>query len=98
MNDVGAVLPRQVDHLAHKIQVHTNRRRVVRKRNKNDLGLFFDGTIQILQAVQECCGIGHGDHMSIPFGHDDPVLVYRIGGIRGHNAVTGSDDGKHQVR
>ena len=52
----------------------------------------------MLQAVQELGRRRHGKHAGVAFGHDDAVLMNRIGGIRRDHGVARPDHGEQQMR
>src|SRR5690348_10440696 len=58
MNDIRAVLTRQLDDLTHEGQVDADRGRVVRERNENDLGTFSNSAQKVLQAIEKRRGVG----------------------------------------
>ena len=51
----------------------------------------------MLQAVEEVGGGRHGQHACVALGHDDAVLVDRIGRIRRDHGIARSDDREQQM-
>ena len=47
--------------------------------------------------VEERGGVGHGQHAGMPFGHQDAVLVNRVGGVRRDHRVVRADRREQQV-
>ncbi len=61
-------------------------------------GFSADGAVEILQAVQELRGVGHGQHAGMPLGHDDAVLVDGVGRVGRDHGVARADDREQQMR
>ncbi len=70
----------------------------MRERNQNQFRLARGAPVQVFEAAEKSRGVRHGQHAGVPLGHDDAVLMNRIGGIRRNHRVIRTDDGEQQMR